>query len=179
MPKVKRKEGNKGGVSTRSDTWDELCGERTIEGRKIAKIEDLEGVPAHAYLSGLIEKAGKLKLKDPPQKKSKGIAFHIVQAVGDPPSYSQRYNEFVGSKQGSSVCYENQILPHEAQWTESEPGHLVIHQSVAPCTRCRAGYAAWTKKRHATIVVYADEGYDQAPANSVFIFTPAADVVYL
>lgn len=89
------------------------------------------------------------------------------------PNANTLINQFVREKTGASVCYEDMILPLQVQ-----QGHIIVHQSVAPCTRCRSGYKKWAENLGGTIVVSADEGYDRSGDNPVFIFTPTGLVFY-
>ena len=58
------------------------------------------------------------------------------------------------------------------------PGNIIVRQSVAPCTRCRAGYRQLAQNGPRTIVVSSDDGYDGAPDNTIFLFAPTGLVFY-
>jgi hypothetical protein len=165
--------------------WNDLCGGKLVDGKAIdlktligAGVDhDKRGktdLPDALALGNMVDKAGKLKLTE---GRGKGISFTIAEgtiAADNAVNAAQKYKEFVNWKQGAAVCYEDSFLP----LTTIGPGHVLVHQSVAPCKRCRAGYKAWAKQLSATIVVSADEGYDGAPNDTTFIFAPTGLVFY-
>lgn len=163
--------------------WDDLC-DGTIEGKRI----DLEtiygqgvdhnsrgktGMPAAATLRQMANAARGLRLAD---GRGRGIAFHVagLTVLNGVTGFTTAFNQFVRDKPGSAVCYEDTFLP----LTGLAPGHVLVHQGVAPCTRCRTGYQAWAVQRGSTIVVSADEGYDRSGNNKLFLFTPTGLVFF-
>jgi hypothetical protein len=164
--------------------WSDLCGGNTVDGKAI----DLQtligpgvdhnrrgksGLPAALILGRMIAKADGLKLKE---GRGKGISFTVAQGTANPDdtvNAVEKFKDFVKNKAGAAVCFEDSILP-----LNFPDGHVLVHQSVAPCKRCRAGYRAWAQQRNSTIVVSSDEGYDGAPDNSTFIFSPTGLVFY-
>jgi hypothetical protein len=165
--------------------WADLCGGGVVDGKAI----DLKtligpnvdhdkrgksGLPDASVLANMVTKAGGLKLKD---GNGKGIAFTICEATvnnDNTVNAAQKYKDFVKQKGGAGVCYEDTILPLVVVANR----HVIVHQSVAPCKRCRAGYKAWAVQLGSTIVVSADDGYDGAPKDSTFIFCPTGLVFY-
>lgn len=174
--------------------WEEMCiaGGGTIAGKKIdlktlnqdgiAKRADVTGMVDHAVLQQMMAAASKLKLPkattDRKGKDKDGIAFHIARFnfsnEGGAASHTEK-SEYVDYKAGPAVCYENTILPLD----NVANGHLIIHQGLAPCTRCRAGYRKWAMERNCMIVVQADENYDRTGVGQpTFIFSATGRVLY-
>ncbi len=166
--------------------WSDLCDGDVVDGKAIdlrtligpGVDSDKRGktdLPNATALSNMVGAADGLKLK---AGRGKGISFTVAEGTvnGDNSvNAAQKYKEFVNNKGGkAAVCYEDTFLPLAG----IGDGHVLVHQSVAPCKRCRAGYRAWARQLSATIVVSADDGYDGAPANSTFIFTPTGLVFY-
>jgi hypothetical protein len=169
--------------------WSDLCGGSTVTGKEIdlatlygfggdgTRVDHNKrgktGLPAAETLSKMVGRADGLKLKD---VKGKGISFHVAHcAIGGDgnPALTTLLNQFVNDKPGAAVCYEDVVLPRAAG-----PGHILVHQSMAPCTRCRAGYKEWARSRGCTIIVSADEGYDGSGDNKVFVFCPTGRVFF-
>jgi hypothetical protein len=164
--------------------WDDMCGRTLVTGKAI----DLQtlygpnvdhnrrgktGLPAAATLRNMVNQADGLRLD---KGKGRGIKFHVAHcAVGGDGALTvtTKLNRFVREKPGSAVCYEDTILP-----IEIPEGHILVHQSVAPCLRCRSGYKAWAQERLCGVIVSADEGYDQSGDDKVFIFTPTGLVFF-
>jgi hypothetical protein len=158
--------------------WVDLCGGTTVDGKAIVlqtligpKVDHnrrgKSGLPDAPILGNMVVKAGALKLK---QGRGKGISFTVAEGTvnGDNTvNAAEKFKDFVNAKAGAAVCYEDSFLP-----LAFPNGHVLVHQSVAPCKRCRSGYRAWAQQRNSTIVVSSDDGYDGAPANSTFIFSP-------
>ncbi|HHX3382648.1 TPA: hypothetical protein ACU9K7_003258 [Salmonella enterica] len=180
---VKGESGKNEGDGKKNLSWEQFCGEHGVRGEKIvmATLADDEirrkpGIPEGLILK-MIEAAGKLSLQKPPKTRCggvpDGISFHVACYMGSNKPESI-VNNFVRTKRGASECYENtlfsstilgEILKNEFP--------LVVHQNLAPCLRCRAGYCNLAKTEpHRTIAVYADKGYDGVPDNTVFVFTP-------
>lgn len=177
-------------------SWDDLCAGATITGKKVeagslaadhAKRAPMwrSAIPDATSLSAMITAAQGLRLKDAPAprfKKDKGkrvdgIAFHVARCnigTGGALTVTTVHNEFEGRKSGASVCYENSFLPVEMGGV----GHILVHQGVAPCTRCRAGYSAWAVQRRCVIVVDTDLEYDGSGNNATFLFLPSGMVLY-
>ena len=165
-------------------TWAELCDGKVTDGKNIVlstilgqdvehNKRDKTNMPDSVILAQMVKLANNLKIKT---QKGKGIAFNVATCTvgaNNTAAAQSKYNEFVNQKPGASVCYEDTILPMNLQ-----DGHILVHQSVAPCKRCRSGYSAWAHKRGCTIVVSADEGYDGCKDNSVFLFAPTKLVLY-
>jgi hypothetical protein len=165
-------------------TWDTLCGGKLVDGKPI-NLQTLIGVnvdhdkrgktglPTAVALGNMVAKANSLKIK---KVVGKGIAFTVAEGTIDKDAVNAKelYKEFLNEKRGASVCYEDTFLP----LPNAINGHVLVHQSMAPCKRCRAGYKAWAEKLSTTIIVAADAGYDGAPANSTFIFSPTGLVFY-
>jgi hypothetical protein len=164
--------------------WSDLCGGVTVDGKAI-DLQSLVGVnvdhnrrgrsglPDAIVLGNLVAKANGLKLKE---GRGKGISFTVAEGTvnaDNSVNAAQKFKDFVNTKGGAGVCYEDSFLP-----LAFPNGHVLVHQSVAPCKRCRAGYKAWAQQRNSTIVVSADDGYDGAPANRTFIFSPTGLVFY-
>jgi hypothetical protein len=85
------------------------------------------------------------------------------------------YKDIANKNKSASVCFEDEILPRK-----SEQGHtILVHQSLAPCRRCRTGYKTWAQTNVCTIVLSADDGYDGTPANAIFVFSPTGVVYYV
>src|ERR1041385_5819973 len=159
--------------------WSDLCGKGVVVGKKIA-LNTLWGagvqhdkrgkteLPAALTLGKMADKAQGLKVKE---SKGKGIGFSVVHCTigndGTTLNCTEKFNKFVNQKSGAAVCYEDTFLP-----IEIPAGHILVRQTVAPCTRCRSGYRAWAQDRRCTIIVSADEEYDQSGKNPVFVFTP-------
>lgn len=168
-------------------TWEEMCkgGGVIVEGVAIKWLDlvggatdlDALGLPDAPTLKSMVGRAEKLKLKE---SKHKGIAFHIENYAASGPASGRSlapttlYNEFVNVKKGAASCYENTVLPKIVDLSKD---HVLVHQSMAPCTRCRAGYRAWAQKNKSTIVVSADDGYDKAKKDSVFLFSSSGNVL--
>ena len=170
--------------------WSDLCGGSTVDGKKIdlktllgADVDHdkrgKSGLPEAAVLAKMVDKAGGLKLKAAPDRRggrSTGISFTVAEGTIDAQNNvnaAEKFKSFVSEKGGAGVCYEDTFLPLAVP-----NRHVLVHQSVAPCKRCRAGYKAWAQQLRSTIVVSADDGYDGAPGNSTFIFSPTGLVFY-
>ncbi|HFF2306585.1 TPA: hypothetical protein ACGBJA_004317, partial [Pseudomonas aeruginosa] len=109
---------------------------------------------------------------------SDGISFHIAQYVPGGASLTIT-SQFVGQKAGSAVCYENTLFNDALVGRiNAIVGNIIVRQSVAPCTRCRAGYRQLAQNGPRTIVVSSDDGYDGAPDNTIFLFAPTGLVFY-
>ena len=165
--------------------WDEMCDGHVETGKQInlATIcgpnvdhdkRDKTGMPDAAILSNMVASAQRLNLKG---EKGRGQNFTVVSCVvaNGGLNITPKLKVFVSfkEKKGAAECYEAKILPMEIQ-----DGHVLVHQDVAPCKRCRAGYKAWAQQRISTIVVSADEGYDGSGDNKVFIFTPTGLIFF-
>jgi len=164
-------------------SWSDMCGMVTTKGTFVAT-NDLYGsnadpvrlwraaLPPAANLALMAAKAQGLKLK---AVTSSGMAFHIVTCgiTRGVLSTFQVSNEVVSAKQGARECYEDRLLP-----INTTVGHILVHQSLTPCERCRTGYSKWAQDRECTIVVSADGGYDQIPDNPIFFFSPNGTVFY-
>jgi hypothetical protein len=174
--------------------WDEMCAGALVVGKKIEI--DLEfktnnnrrgktALPAAGILTGLITAAKKLTLKEPPRPRNKGdkgksvegISFHVALCTVGPEdalSVTTAFSQFVNWKEGATVCYENSFLP-----LELGGGHILVHQGLAPCTRCRAGYRKWAMQRRCTIIVDSDADYDSTGLDQpTFLFTPVGLVFF-
>ena len=164
--------------------WADLCGNGVVDGKAI-NLQTLVGanvdhnkrgksaLPDAPILGNMVQKANSLKLKE---GNGKGISFTVAEGTVNPDgsvNAAQKFKDFVNVKAGAGVCYEDSVLP-----LAIANGHVLVHQSVAPCKRCRAGYKAWAQQLNATIVVAADDGYDGAPVNSTFIFSPTGLVFF-
>jgi hypothetical protein len=102
------------------------------------------------------------------------IYFHVAlynTQGGTGSSRTTLFDELVSHKSGASVCFENSFLPLDVKGA----GHLLVHQTLAPCLLCRAGYRAWAIQKACTIVVAFDEPYDNSLNNGAFIFSPTGD----
>jgi hypothetical protein len=82
------------------------------------------------------------------------------------------FKKLVSHKSGAAVCFENSFLPLDV---ERSDGHLLIHQTLAPCLLCRGGYRAWAIQGARTIMVAFDEPYDNSLNGGAFIFSPTGD----
>jgi hypothetical protein len=170
-------------------SWEELCNGETVTGKQIS-LETIygpdvdhnkrgkTGMPDAAILRNMVASADGLELKKVKKNKGKGegISFHVASCAVAPSgglTITTKLNVLVDQKRGAAECYENRILPMQIQG-----GHVLVHQSVAPCLRCRAGYKAWAKQRGSTIVVSADVGYDGSGDNKVFICAPTGLVFF-
>ena len=165
--------------------WSDFCGNRTETGKKI----DLQtlyglgvnhdkrnktGLPAAATLAAMVGGAEDLPIDD---RGHRGIAFNVAHCTiaNGGLNIQSVLNQRVRDKQGAAVCFEDVILPPNAMPNQ---GHILVHQSVAPCERCRAGYKQWARNRRCTIIVSADDGYDGAADDSVFVFCPTGLVFF-
>lgn len=131
------------------------------------------GLPDADVLGEMVSKAWDLKLK---KLTGDGMAFHVTHCVvaAKKPVLTSKLNVLKSEKGGAAVCFEDVTLPVALP----ADGDIVVHQSKAPCTRCRAAYKAWAKQRKCTIVVAADEGYDQSGPEPTFVFTPTGLVFF-
>jgi hypothetical protein len=120
------------------------------------------GLPGGSTLAEMVNRATRLPLTG---RLGKGLYIHVARyAVGrEGWAVQTKRNEFV-RKSTARSCWEDRILP-----LAIDDGHILVHQSVAPCRRCRGGYRTWAKSRMCTIIVYGDKGYDQCEDDSVFI----------
>lgn len=174
-------------------TWSDYCGDNTVEGKLIEGIASLytdgldkrglTGLPDGDTMRALVAQANGLALtayKKPKGDKSgrvpAGISFHVARLnrQGNLVNVASRFDEFVSRKPSARVCYEDTFLPVDM----GGDGYVIVHQSLAPCTRCRAGYKAWAMERRSAIVVAADEGYDRSGNDRTFIFCPTGYVMY-
>lgn len=171
----------------KTKNWDDLCGVETVTGdkKKLSVILDgygTTGTTARTTIFDMVKKAESLDLQDAPSTtrgRSTGISFHIAQYTGTTSKALKIKSEFVNSKIGASSCYENTLFTKDLILEiEGKNSDILIHQSVAPCTRCRSGYRSLAKDCLRTIVVSCDKGYDQTGDDAVFIFSPAGDVTY-
>ena len=165
-----------------------MCGGRTETGKQIDlnticggnvdhNKRDKTGMPDAAIVAKMVKKAQSLPLADG----HKGIAFTVARCAVDSNggiATSDQSKQFIYmyDRRGSGVCVEDSVLPKE--YKNNPIGPVLVHQSVAPCKRCRAGYKEWARQRVSTIVVSADENYDNCGANKVFIFTPTGLVFF-
>jgi hypothetical protein len=148
--------------------WADLHNGETIYGKRISKTDKLggtQGLPEHAVLGKLLDKAQGLPLATA----YNGMAFTWCRGVvanGEVSFHNQDDRKDTQNK-SAAICFEDRAFP-----LDLGDGHVLIRQSLAPCTRCRAAFRAWAKQRNSTIVVSADKGYDAAADNTVFIFAP-------
>lgn len=161
--------------------WSDLCLDNVVTGKAV-KLQTICGptvdhnkrgktnLPAATTLLAMVNQACKLSLIS---GLGSGIKFHVALCAvsNQGMTITSKLNKHQKEKTGSAVCYEDMVLP-----IEMTPGHILVHQSVAPCKRCRAGYKAWAQSRQCSIIVSADEGYDQSGDNKVFIFCPTGMV---
>ena len=135
------------------------------------------GLPDIKVLGEMCNYAKKLKVgstKGRYGEQLSAIYFHVAlynTQGGTGSSRSHLFDQLVSHKSGASVCFENSILPLPV----NEDGHLLVHQTLAPCFLCRAGYRAWAIQKACTIVVAFDEPYDNSLNNGAFIFSPTGD----
>lgn len=169
-----------GGSSGKQDAWQGLRGSANVTPTAKASIDDIvasasnaQGMPDRNVLSDMLNKAGKLSYKGSGKGKYgedlKGIQFHVAEYStqgGKESAKKTLYNEFVSHKSDSGVCYENTILP----MPRGGAGHIIIHQSLAPCTNCCNGYKAWAKREGCTIVIAYDRGYDGSGGDGWYVF---------
>ena len=134
------------------------------------------GLPTAANLAKFLNKVQGLKLKET----YSGISFNIVSAWvrGNDVLTTELFKEVQKIKDGSAVCYEDAVFFKKLYSTPADGTTILVHQSLAPCERCRTGYKNWAKQRECTIIVSADGGYDKVPDNTLFFFTPTGDVFY-
>ncbi len=125
------------------------------------------GMPNGTVLTKMMNAAEGLRLKPATRTQRGGIAdgisFHIALYVpgGSPLSIT---DVFVDHKTGAAVCYENTLFTDAmVAQISGAVSDIVICQSVAPCTRCRAGYSQLARNAERTIVISSDDGYDGAP----------------
>lgn len=166
-------------------SWDEMCKGAVTTGQSVdvnalcganadANRLTRAGLPSGATLAKMIAKAQGLDLGTARQ----GIWFNIISCGVKRGELltAPLFNKAVVAKAGAAVCFENRFLPLK----EAKAGtNLLVHQGVAPCKRCRTGYKSWAEELDSTIIVAADDGYDGAPDNSVFVFAPSGDVFYV
>lgn len=152
--------------------WSDLHNNENVYGKRISKIDKLggtQGLPDQAVLGQLLAKAQGLGLP----RVTTGMSFTWGQAVvlnGAVSVQNKTEIKDTGNK-SAAICYEDRAFP-----VSPGDGHIVIRQSLAPCTRCRAAFRAWARQRGSTIIVSADKGYDAAADNTVFIFAPTGGV---
>ena len=171
--------------------WDDLCGINTEDGKAIDMNTILHvdhnkrgktGMPVGNVLVDMMTKADNLGLEATPKTTryglADGIAFHIAQYVPGGKALTIK-SKFVGEKRGSAVCFENALYDDTliAQINGIQ-GNIIIHQGMAPCKRCRAGYKKLAQNGMRTIVISSDTGYDNAPKDTVFLFSPTGLVFY-
>jgi hypothetical protein len=127
------------------------------------------GYPAQAVLNELINKAQNLKLG----KSKGGMEFKWARAVaqGNTVTLSDKDGIETKSKNSAAKCHEDDVFP-----INPGAGHIVIHQSKVPCERCRGSFLGWAAQRPCTIVVRAEEKYDQIPAGAIFLFSPTGNL---
>lgn len=163
--------------------WADMCGSVLTKGVNVPANElyglqadaarlTRAGLPAAATLARMVAKVQSLKLRPT----YKGIAFHIVTCAENRNGLEtvQLDNTVVAGKPGARVCFEDKLLPLQS----ARGVTILVHQGLVPCERCRTGYKAWAQERQCAIILFADEGYDQIPGNTLFVFTRAGDVFY-
>lgn len=149
-------------------TWANLHNNENLYGKRISKVDKLggmNGLPEQVVLSQLLNKAQGLGLTSV----YSGMSFTWARAtvLNSQVSLDNQTEIVDTGNKSAAICYEDRAFP-----VSPGNGHLVIRQSLAPCTRCRAAFRAWARQRNSTIVVSADKGYDHAADNTVFIFAP-------
>lgn len=163
-------------------SWADMCKGGLTKGTEV-KLADICGhsadqalltraaLPAAATLRQLVNKAQDLKL----QPTYTGISFNIEHSTG------QRlfYNRVLAKGNKAAVCYEDVIFFSKLELTPILGVDILIHQSLAPCERCRTGYKKWAQDNSCTIVLSADKGYDFLPDNLIFIFSRTGTVFYV
>lgn len=174
--------------------WSDLCGINTTQGKGINMAtlvgpgvnhdrRGKTGMPNGTVLTKMMNAAEGLRLKPATRTRRGGIAdgisFHIALYVpgGSPLSIT---DVFVDHKTGAAVCYENTLFTDAmVAQISGAVSDIVIRQSVAPCTRCRAGYSQLARNAGRTIFISSDDGYDGAPPDdTVFLFSPTGLVFY-
>ncbi|MFN9527364.1 hypothetical protein OF113_12130 [Ectopseudomonas chengduensis] len=158
--------------------WSDLCGINTTQGKGINMAtlvgpgvnhdrRGKTGMPNGTVLTKMMNAAEGLRLKPATRTRRGGIAdgisFHIALYVpgGSPLSIT---DVFVDHKTGAAVCYENTLFTDAmVAQISGAVSDIVIRQSVAPCTRCRAGYSQLARNAGRTIFISSDDGYDGAP----------------
>lgn len=153
-------------------SWSDLHGGQTVYGKRIHKVDNLggmNGLPSQTVLASMLDKAQGLDLK----ATNSGMSFTYCRvAVVSGAAQFQKATSIVDKfSKPAAICYEDRNFP-----VELDPGHILIRQNVAPCTRCRASFRGWAKQRNCTIIVAGDEGYDASADNTVFIFSPTGAV---
>lgn len=148
-------------------TWADLHAGQTVYGKRIGKTDKLggmNGLPGQLVLGQMLDKAQGLSLT----AVNSGMSFTYARAlVKDNVVGLHNKTEITDTaNKSAAICYEDRAFP-----VDPGDGDLVIRQSLAPCTRCRAAFRAWAKQRSCTIIVAADKGYDAAADNTVFIFS--------
>ena len=165
--------------SGRVDKWADLHGGHECPAfTQLANLADAfnsqsHGLPDINVLTDIVNRCQDLKIGQAVGKYDEplGIRFHIVRysalTVSGPPSCTPLFNKHVKNKGSSGVCFENTFLPLDVE----ADGHLLIHQSLAPCLLCSQAYRAWARARNCTIVVAFDKGYDGSASFGVYIFS--------
>ena len=135
------------------------------------------GLPTAANLARFLNKVQGLKLKET----YSGISFNIVSAWvrGNDVLTTELFKEVQKIKDGSAVCYEDAVFFKKLYSTPADGTTILVHQSLAPCERCRGGYKQWAKNLGSTIVISADKGYDGSSGNPIFVFSGTGAVYYI
>ena len=135
------------------------------------------GLPAAATLAKFVDKAQGLKLDDT----YSGIAFHIV--IGSmnrsDVTTTRLFKGVENTRKSAAVCFEDAVFFSRAAGSHPAGTHILVHQSLAPCERCRGGYKVWAQNNLGTIVLSADKAYDGSSGNPIFIFSPSGTVYYI
>lgn len=155
-------------------TWADLNAGKTVYGHRVSKVNKLggsQGLPDQPTLDALLSGAQGLALTSV----YTGMSFAWANATvhsGTVTISKATSATSAPHEKSASVCHEDNVFP-------VDPGsnlHMVIRQSMAPCSRCRASFQAWAKQRQSSIIVSADKGYDGSPDDTVFIFAPTGAV---
>ena len=135
------------------------------------------GLPNAANLAKFLNKVQGLKLKET----YSGIAFHIV--IGSmnrsDVTTTRLFKGVENTRKSAAVCFEDAVFFSRAAGSHPAGTHILVHQSLAPCERCRGGYKVWAQNNLGTIVLSADKAYDGSSGNPIFIFSPSGTVYYI
>lgn len=161
------------------DAWDALHQGRNSTGIKIVKLEEITNPGVTITLLGsMCSAAEKLAVSKPLGKydeELKGIDFHVAIFTVKSNSCKTVWHEPVTFKRGAAVCFENTIFPLTCVVSG---GHLLIHQTKCPCTRCRTAFSAWARQLNCIIIVAFDDRYDDLPPDGILIFLPTGEIYY-
>ncbi|EBP4342179.1 hypothetical protein UK30_10020 [Salmonella enterica] len=110
-------------------------------------------------LNAIIKNANKLKSNLP---RGGRFAISVGSCFATGEGLQTHKDHGVYCDKLASVCYESQLFTAEFVAEINRENPLVIHQSLAPCERCRCSYSQLAKQQKRTIIVLSDSSTDGA-----------------